>query len=170
MTEHEIQDRLWYHTSNHSLLVVPNSNMFGWEADVLIITRALIAHEYEIKISRSDFFADAKKDKHRHITMWRESKGSYRHSGSLGDYDLDVMQPPNYFWYIVPHDLVRVDETPSFAGLMYVSMNGIVVMKKAPKLHGEHLTEQHLFQVCSAMNFRYWNCRTNQKVEQLESE
>lgn len=45
------------------LVMVPNCNWTGHEADILAITNSLRLIDIEIKISRSDLKADAKKDK-----------------------------------------------------------------------------------------------------------
>src|SRR5690606_27073605 len=56
------------------LVVVPNCNWTGYEADVLAVTTDLRLIDVEIKISRADLKADAKKDKwwHRHSFMLGE--------------------------------------------------------------------------------------------------
>lgn len=45
------------------LVVVPNCGWTGHECDLLCVTKDLRIIDFEIKISRSDFFADAKKNK-----------------------------------------------------------------------------------------------------------
>ncbi|MEI2416194.1 hypothetical protein V8Z80_08420 [Orrella sp. JC864] len=55
------------------LCVVPNCNWTGYECDLLAITENLRIIDVEIKISRSDLKADAKKDKwwrREHIGYW----------------------------------------------------------------------------------------------------
>ena len=48
---------------NKHLIVVPNCSWPGSECDLLVVTRDLRIIDVEIKISRSDFRADAKKEK-----------------------------------------------------------------------------------------------------------
>lgn len=48
------------------LVVVPNCNWTGYEADILVVTENLRLIDVEIKISRADLKADAKKDKWWH--------------------------------------------------------------------------------------------------------
>ncbi|MFZ3192073.1 MAG: hypothetical protein WA154_02565 [Moraxellaceae bacterium] len=43
------------------LVVVPNTKWTGYECDLLCVTKDLRIIDFEIKISRSDFYADAKK-------------------------------------------------------------------------------------------------------------
>ncbi len=57
------------------LVVVPNCNWTGHECDLLVVTENLRIIDVEIKISRADLKADAKKEKwwHReHIGYWPE--------------------------------------------------------------------------------------------------
>ena len=49
--------------SNRSVLVVPNCGWTGSECDLLIVEPSLRIIDVEVKISRSDLRADAKKDK-----------------------------------------------------------------------------------------------------------
>lgn len=51
-----------------NLVVVPNCGWTGYECDLLVVTANLRIIDVEIKISRSDLRADAKKDK-----WWRTS-------------------------------------------------------------------------------------------------
>ncbi|MDF2861367.1 MAG: hypothetical protein K0S02_1639 [Achromobacter mucicolens] len=48
------------------LVVVPNCNWTGYECDLLVVTENLRIIDVEIKISRADLKADAKKDKWWH--------------------------------------------------------------------------------------------------------
>lgn len=72
--------------------------------------------EYEVKISRSDFLADAKKKKNsfngingRLVQKWN----------------------PNYFYYVCPDGLIDISELPFFAGLYYATETGVSLIKKA---------------------------------------
>lgn len=51
------------HFAFRHLVTVPNCNWAGYEADLLVVTKALKVLDFEIKISRADFKADAKKGK-----------------------------------------------------------------------------------------------------------
>lgn len=54
------------------LVVVPNCNWTGHECDLLIVTQDLRIIDVEIKISRSDFKADADKAKWFHAWSFKE--------------------------------------------------------------------------------------------------
>lgn len=51
------------HFKMRHLVTVPNCNWAGYEADLLVVTKVLKVLDFEIKISRADFKADAKKGK-----------------------------------------------------------------------------------------------------------
>ena len=60
---HKIQDVLHNdctYKKTHTLCS-PNVFVYEWESDFVSVTRAGIIHEYEVKISHSDFMLDAKK-------------------------------------------------------------------------------------------------------------
>ena len=93
------------------------SAQFLGEADVLSILKSGYITEFEVKISRSDFKADAKKHKWKHYEL--------RIKNSI----------PNYFYYVCPENLIDKSEIQSYAGLIYVSMEGLKIIKKAKILH-----------------------------------
>lgn len=101
-------------------LVCPNVNfLLTGQNDLISVNRSGLLIEYEIKISRADFFRDAKKNKGQSFI------NSFR-----------VDRTPNQFYYVVPIGLVEMEEIPSWAGLMYVNDKGIPYSKKkAPMIH-----------------------------------
>ena len=73
-------------------IILPNISWsyLRWEADLISVTKSGFLHEYEIKISLSDFKNDFKKKKHN--TLRRN------HPNMIG--------VPNYFWYVAPEKTV----------------------------------------------------------------
>ncbi len=125
-TEYKIQQALRKYFLGESTKKYDLFNLFiyQWESDYLAITRSDIVYECEIKISRQDFLNDSKK-KNKHLII----EGNV--AGKLYDWDR-----PNYFYYAVPDGLIKVDEVPDYAGLIYVNAGYIDVVKQAPKQHG----------------------------------
>ena len=160
LTEAAIQDLLYYHcVSKGHLLVNPNSCVFGWESDFISVTKSLMVHEFEIKISRSDFKADAKKEKSAILvdpvkTLYPDFPRMTRQI---------TLRRPNYFYYVVPKDLIAADEVPDYAGLIYACPwydRGILrVVKKVKRIHDEPIDQKHLIQLCRSVMFRYWRAR-----------
>lgn len=56
--------------NGRSVLVVPNCKWTGYECDMLVVTQSLRIIDVEIKISRADLKADAKKDKWWKLRPW----------------------------------------------------------------------------------------------------
>jgi hypothetical protein len=109
----------------NNLYVFSNS----WESDYLSLTKSGYLYEGEVKISKSDFKADFKKEK-KHLLLETKYNGK-----SLTDNDLC----PHYFFYAVPEGLIDVSEVPEYAGLVYATTYYPYVkwVKKPPLLHKE---------------------------------
>jgi hypothetical protein len=126
-----------------------------WESDFFVQKQNGYAYEFEVKISRSDFFCDKKKvDKH--LILDTGMFGLERHA-----------LRPNKFFYVVPEGLVNVNEVPKYAGLMYVPENiygGIATVKEAPFLHKETLDFSSV--LCPKF-YNYW-LKMKFKVRDLE--
>ena len=138
-TENEIQRYLRWHfmTPNGAKYQIENLFVYRWESDYLHVTKAGYSYEVEIKISRSDFFNDMKKtEKHQILENKYELKS----------YEKEQPDKPNYFYYAVPRGLVKPEEIPSYAGLIYVDKIWPYVHIEvcAPKLHGEKIDEDRL--------------------------
>lgn len=95
------------------------------ECDVISVSKSDYIYEYEIKISRSDFKKDFIKEKHNHIL---NEKFTYTRKGEL------LFRICNYFNYVVPRDLISIDEVPEYAGLIYINDDFTFEIIKKPKL------------------------------------
>lgn len=114
-------------------IVAQNYFYHNFEADILHILNGKI-YEYEIKISRSDFFKDfEKKDKHEKMQQGKMA---------------------NRFYFVVPTCLVKISEVPPQYGLIYVNEEGkISTVKRAKELHKENVGEK--FYMLLARNFMF---------------
>lgn len=86
-------------------IVIPNFFYGLYECDLFQVSKSGYITEYEIKISRSDFFNDFKKN------------GGAKHKAF--DSPEFCHLRANRFVYVVPEGLVSVDEVPAYAGLLY---------------------------------------------------
>jgi len=86
-----------------------------WEADFLYISNQDWINEVEIKVYRHDFVRD--KDK--------ESKYDKLLHGGSG---------LKKFYYACPTGMLKLDEIPSFAGLIYSDGIKATIVKRAPSL------------------------------------
>ena len=95
------------------------------ECDVISVSKSDYIYEYEIKISRQDFKKDFIKEKHNHIL---NEKFTYMRTGE------QLFRVCNYFNYVVPKDLISLDEVPDYAGLIYINEDFSFDVVKKPKL------------------------------------
>ncbi len=134
-----------------------NVFMYGWECDFFSMTSSGYAVEVEIKVSRSDFFADfKKKDKHKLFRHRNKEavciahgwggfnnvkipgeQGYHRAEFSNIQFNNPLLLLPNRFYYACPEGLIFADEVPNYAGLLYYRGNFLHEVKKAPLLHRE---------------------------------
>lgn len=124
------------------------------ENDVLALNRNDYLTEYEVKISRSDFKADAKKRKWQWYKMRIET------------------MIPNYFYYVCPEGLILETEIPEFAGLIYATNEGLQVIKKSPLLHKKKRDKiRVLSKFCRVMSERLYLgcCRLTYENAKLRS-
>lgn len=191
MTEKIIQHALFRNFSHHKYRFA-NAYFFHNESDFLSFLQNGLCYEFEIKISRSDFKADFKKEKHqvhqshenksgtflskiRDVFDWNpswelcreypeliECKEDIRNSWRTGsNIETRLMMNtaseiefrktenrllPNKFFYVVPAGLIKKEEVPDYAGLIYVDQNlGVVKIKDGKFLHKEKLDVKKLF-------------------------
>lgn len=110
--------------------VLQNLYVFGWESDILFLSRTGFWTEIEIKISRADFKADLKNKAGKHSALA----------------DPSVMAKPNQFFYAVPEGLVTPEEIPEYAGLLTVGQQwqSARTVKPAPWLHRQKTSPESL--------------------------
>ena len=135
-----------------------------WETDFLVVQRSSgYCYEIEIKVSRADFLNDFKKvDKHSILKEGFYMKKKYRYPidpNTGKKFSEKYYAPekwdyrPNRFYYCVPEGLIKKEEVPEYAGLMYVTPMGIVTVKEAKFIHKEKLRLQD--KLCDKFYY-YW--------------
>lgn len=223
MTVKHIQQSLISKFSNHKYELC-NSYVFSWECDFFSISDSGYTYEVEIKLSRGDFFADFKKEKHKVFnlvckgkTYYWENAGFCTWSGtSLGTvhYKQLVWQPrgykeepgvtydwqtgmytgnqfqhyklqtktmflhapctrirfidltkkhiPHRFFYACPEGLIKPNEVPAYAGLIYVNADGSnQTVKQAPFIHKRPLDLSGIlldkfYYECRDLRYKVW--------------
>ncbi len=111
--------------------------MYGdFECDFFVYTKSKLSIEFEVKISKSDFKADAEKVlKHK----WLKSAFDGKRKDLFED-NTDIKMTakiPNKFYYVVPAGLLNIKDIPYYAGLIWVGKYGLKFIKKAPVIHNE---------------------------------
>lgn len=144
-----------FYTGKHSFRLF-NSFVFAWECDYFGMTDAGYTVEVEIKVSKADFKADFFKEKHKYLAgyhtgkpfFWQKTKTHYgfdrelirafypnelRHSI---DTHTDIQQcypkVPNKFYFACPEGLLKPDDVPAYAGLLWIGNHTVQEVKKAP--------------------------------------
>lgn len=174
LTERIVQECLyWWTLRKGHHWQAPNVYVFDWESDLLSVTEAGFTHEFEIKLSRADFKADAHKvGKHDIVVTGSRTKTARerfrQHYHAKNFEDRIIGDRPNYFWYVCPNNMVTLDEIPPHAGLITISWNPYVqychiydVLKKAPRLHNAHLSITQMSNLLNSIYFRYWRLRNH---------
>lgn len=152
-TEKQIQDVLEKQYDRGGIkYTVSNLYLFknNWETDFLLIQKTSgYCYEIEIKTSRSDFFNDFKKvEKHTILREGTHQVKKYRYKfdpetkKTITDHYYVTKEwkfRPNRFYYCVPENLIKIEEVPEYAGLMYVIGNKVKTVKEAKFIHKEKL-------------------------------
>jgi len=139
----------------------------NWESDFFLQRDNGYCYEFEIKISRSDFFNDKKKvDKHQIL-----SEAKYITNHKTYQFDKEKHKPiikeeiskvhdynfrPNKFFYVVPENMITVDEIPKYAGLIYFCQDKyqkFKTVKEAPFIHKNKLKFEDV--LCNKF-YNYW--------------
>jgi len=126
MTTKEIQSTICkaeIHKGNH---VAENfTYFFAGELDVISLHKSGYVSEFEVKVSRSDFKADAKKMK----WQWYENV----------KLQVDTAHCPNYFYYVCESvngkPLIDVSDVKDYHGLIHIIDGVPVIIKKAKLIH-----------------------------------
>ena len=103
----------------------------SFEFDVISMTKSEYLWEYEVKISISDFRADAKKIRKHEL---------YKMGTKVGI--------PNYFVYCCPDGLIPPNELPEYAGLYYINKDEIKEIVKPRLLHKSRYDKWMLMEKC----------------------
>lgn len=149
-----------------TIVMVPNCNWTGHECDVLVVTTASLIVDVEIKISRADLKADAKKDK-----WWIHHPKRY--DGKLGV----VVGPPDTprdwprqvwkHYYALPKEIWTddlLDAMPSkVSGVLLLEQTSRgnvcyeVRRRATPNKDPYRLKEQETLDIARLANLRMWD-------------
>lgn len=143
VTEQLLQQHLRGWKSNPKY-IVENLYVFGWESDMLIMTRSGYWYELECKISFADFKNDFTHKWQKHELL---KNGDEKH------------RRPNYFYYCVPWYLSGkvLPLLPDYAGLIVLTENGrLNEVKRVPCLHKQKYTNEEL-KLCDKFYYSYRN-------------
>ena len=165
MTERDIQFRLFYELK--PFMAAPNIMMYGcYESDLLAITgKSMFAHEYEIKLSKSDFLADFKKCHQKFTGVFDYVPSSYGGTTQRAVYvtktkhqELLEGKFANRFTYCFPQGLIDHALVPEWAGIVEViqfeNRIGLNRVRNARLLHKNKMTDTQITQIARSLSFR----------------
>jgi len=142
----DLREKKWPYFSS-------NTKALGQEADFVGVGRNKLVTEFEIKRSRSDFFADfKKKDKHKSL-----KEGKY---------------PVSYFFYVCERGMIRPEEVPNEYGLIWIDKvtlssqmakvykvkfkYTVTTVKNAKRLHTNKISEYLLTKLLVSIMYKYF--------------
>lgn len=141
---------------------VPNLMFGSGESDVISITKTGYMHEVEIKISRSDFKADARKSK------WKLYKESIKSGRKLSSY----YNTPNYFWYCFPEGLIEDSEIDPSFGIFHIKEDPkwkvltLTVKREASRFGKSKVNRKIINQIARSLSFKLNNQqKSNQEIK-----
>lgn len=161
LTAMHLEEALGRYLDHSKSMLIPNVHFGGGECDLLEVTRAGYAVEYEIKVSASDWRADLKKAK------WSSPLRRFI----------------SRFYYVVPRDLLPfMPDIPEGVGVIVVDAywraerwnpEGRVdfhVEEARPArrfLSAPKLTDRQMQQLMTSLYYRYWDYRRQTSANKL---
>ena len=166
MTATEIEDMLVRERWHHGTTMPRYTPRQWWECDVAELTGAGYLREYEIKLSRQDFRADAHKEayflhnrKNKHELLAQRSP--------VG---------PCQFWFVAPANVLPLSIIPEWAGLYEVRKEDrpyarayLYEVKKAPRLHDTKVTPEVRDHMVGVAYYRFHNLAAKHRRMQMAS-
>lgn len=158
ITSKDIQSFVCKHwlVQHHCPYVITNFNPGFREMDIVAINGSNYLTEFEVKVSRSDFFADFNK----------EPKHEFYSKTALGETCFIKHRIPNKFFYCCPKGLIEEHEVPEYAGLIHFSKFALQdrpgqyyvefeYKKKAPYIHKQKVDNEVVLKICRAHSQRF---------------
>lgn len=126
------------------LYILNNMFVYPWESDYLAVTQADYVYEIEVKVTHSDFLQDFSK-KAKHKALSDVYAVNHRKWDRL-EKETVKRECPNYFYYATLEGVIRPEEVPEYAGLLWVYPENrwIRKAKEAPRIHGGLLKRKQL--------------------------
>lgn len=153
-----IYDYIRQYQYNNILLPNCLTSFSYWEYDLLKIDhKTMYTTEIEVKISRSDFFADFNKS-YKHWDINPEPK-------TINKHDLiQTGQRTNKFYFLVTVNLIKAEEIPEKYGLIYYNKERryFTVIKPAKFLHKNKLEDKDYQNIMLKIYYKYLSSK-NQK-------
>jgi hypothetical protein len=175
-SEHTIARAIALQTLERKCLVlVDNCNWTGYECDVLGVTKDLRIIDIEVKISRADLKADAKKDK------WWQRFGY--HWNDRANPPVARLHPPKVWkhYYALPKEIWKpdlLDSLPNRAsGVLLLDQGGYprpvghamrvdCIRRATPNKDAYRLTAENVIDIARLANLRMWEAYARRDAAQ----
>lgn len=179
-TVKDIQWRLrCYCDERNHKWVTPNAVLFNWESDLVSVTKNGLVHEFEINRSRADLLRDLDKPKHKERSLLTGKRPMRTHEFAGRSFTIpeSELYRPNYFWFVVPEELMELaksERMPRYAGVLVIGVDPLSaractleVLREPERLHTATITDALLLQLAEKMHYRFWGlmrAEQNKKV------
>lgn len=169
----QISKTLVRFVNSGSDIVVPNFYVGRYECDVMKLTKSGVFTEYEIKISRADYFNDFKKCHYeRDLTGLIPGVSSYLNIPILTlnkHKETELGNRANKFYFVVPDGLIEPSEVPKYAGLIYYLNGRIRVVKNAKQIHkNKGLIDLQALALKLSFREQSWRQKYNQYLPEIK--
>lgn len=165
VNEKSVSIQLYWSLRSASDLLIPRyTPRDWWECDMWRLLPSGFTAEYEIKLTVSDFRADAKKEKRERMIFDPELR-KWNDVGSANKHELLAANTvgPNRFYYVIPVQMENLVEIPEWAGLLLFDGHRYPFMQKeAPKRHKEKWQGSRA-KLLETFYHRYWTHETKLK-------
>lgn len=149
---------------NQNIVLVPNCGFTGHECDLLVVTQDLRIIDVEVKISKEDFKADAKKEKWWASTVLNEDTGRYQrvHPPIKRTHPIKIWK----HYYAMPKEIWKsemVEFLPSEnCGLILLSEKGSRIIpnlerRAIPDRKADKISAHDAINIARLANIRMWN-------------
>jgi hypothetical protein len=165
------------------VVLVDNCNWTGHECDVLGVTTDLRIIDVEVKISRSDLKADAKKDKwwNRFVSGYETEQGRWGEVRRAIHEKTPLLHPRKVWkhYYALPKDIWKpelLDCLPSKASgvLLVTDRNGLIEVccarRATPSKDAYRLQPEQVMDIARLANLRMWESYKNQEAARVDVE
>lgn len=155
-------------------IIIPNFYYGQYEMDLFRLMPSGYVVEYEVKMSRNDFRNDFKKAKIKiEGGYWHHHENGVRYEDMpkvrVTKHDLIAAGQGacNRFFFVTPENLVKPEEIPAHAGLIYYcgplgmsSYGGhFRIVKNAPLIKRDKVKDEEYKSIAGSLAFREWNHR-----------
>ena len=127
-----------------------NMYYYRFESDMITLSKSGYITEYEVKLTKSDFYADLKK------TAIHNRKSITRHNMLISG------QAANRFYYVLPKGMVPEEDIPKWAGIIYIrpadkwNEPALTIYRAAPRIHGNKAHEKAENKILTCMYWKSW--------------